>query len=188
MIRENILSICLTLIALMCFYPGISQKMMSFNLNGTVHSNLGEMQFKILNKENSILETVDELIDDDNAFVGGLILFFSVIVPLIKVLLYSLVFTFKELKTRQQIYNVLKAISKWSMADVFVVAIFIAYLSTGSMPSEAYQHVKVFGMSIDIKFLIDIHSSLGEGFYFFLGYCLCSMIGTSLLEIVEYEA
>jgi len=52
-------------------------------------------------------------------------------------------------------------LGKWSMADVFIVALLVVFFSTKQ----------------------DIHSALKveSGLYFFLGYVLLSMIGSSLI-------
>jgi len=53
------------------------------------------------------------------------------------------------------------------MADVFVVAIFVAYLAANGIRES--------------RALVDFNSSLGVGFYYFLGYCLVSIAATQLL-------
>jgi len=53
------------------------------------------------------------------------------------------------------------------MADVFVVAIFVAYLAANGIKEN--------------RALVDFNSQLGAGFYYFLGYCLISILATQLL-------
>ena len=65
------------------------------------------------------------------------------------------------------LFNFVKAIGKWSMADVFVVGVFIAYLSTKS--NEA------------------ISAELYEGFYYFTGYCLISLAAIQAMKISVAE-
>ena len=67
-------------------------------------------------------------------------------------------------QARQRVLNFVEAIAKWSMADVFVVALFITFLAAkasqtapGSTP------------------LIAFHANFGPGFYWFTGYCLFSL-------------
>ena len=54
------------------------------------------------------------------------------------------------------------------MADVFVIAIFIAFLAGNGLQ--------------ETRGLVDFQASLGDGFWFFLGYCLVAIAGTQLLS------
>ncbi len=58
-------------------------------------------------------------------------------------------------------------ISKWSMADVFVIGVFVAYLAANAVEKEGG--------------LLTFEAQLGSGFYYFLGYCLLSILATQLL-------
>jgi len=50
---------------------------------------------------------------------------------------------------------------------VFVVALFVAYLAGNGLKEK--------------RALVDFNSELGSGFYYFLGYCLLSILATQLL-------
>jgi uncharacterized paraquat-inducible protein A len=71
-------------------------------------------------------------------------------------------------KARSMLLTISNAISKWSMADVFVIAIFIAYLAGNGIQES--------------RGLVDFQATLGIGFWYFLGYCLVSILGTQLLS------
>ena len=60
-----------------------------------------------------------------------------------------------------------KAIGKWSMADVFVIAIMVAYLAAVA--------------SKDMDELFSLEAEFSSGFYYFLGYCLLSILASQLL-------
>ena len=62
------------------------------------------------------------------------------------------------------------ALSKWSMADVFVVGVFIAFLATKAIGS---------GEGSD---LLSFDAELGPGFYYFLGFCLLSVLSSALFS------
>ncbi len=65
--------------------------------------------------------------------------------------------------------QVANLISKWSMADVFVVAVIVAYLA-----AQATQNMgEIF--VLDARF--------GSGFWFFLGYCLLSIASAQLMPV-----
>ena len=107
----------------------------------------------------SIWGTVRFLYESKNHLVATLILFFSVTIPVVKsvLLLWILVPLPSRLEPPKKVLLLwLSRIGKWAMADVFVVAVFLAYLATSSM--------KVF------------HAKLESGFYFFLSYCIFSMV------------
>jgi paraquat-inducible protein A len=72
-------------------------------------------------------------------------------------------------------------IGKWSMADVFVVAIFLAVLSTDHAQSVEQHQLSFFGMSLDFEISTQTMSNVGVGFYFFVGYCMISLIGSHLM-------
>ncbi len=122
-------------------------------------------------KTNSIIGTARELFNNNHRSVAFLIILFSVIIPVLKALLLL----FAQLPLRPAIKNrllwVSSVTSKWSMADVFVVAIFVAYLAAKGMQEN--------------RGLVDFDADLGSGFYFFLAYCLISILGTQLVTGVK---
>ncbi len=118
-------------------------------------------------KTNSILSTASELYNNNHVPVAALILIFSVGIPLLKVLLLiGAHLPFREI-IKQRLLWISAVSSKWSMADVFVVAIFVAYLAANGIRES--------------RALVDFKSDLGPGFYYFLGYCVLSIIATQFL-------
>jgi len=118
-------------------------------------------------KTNSILNTAKELYNNNHKPVAGLILLFSVVIPLLKALLMIFAhLPFKAIVKRRLLW-VSSVTSKWSMADVFVVAIFVAFLAGNGLKES--------------RALVDFYSELGTGFYFFLGYCLISILATQFI-------
>ena len=74
-------------------------------------------------KTRSILGTVQDLLDSGNALVAIMIVFFSVIVPAVKGLLtLATLLPIKE-RMRGLMQWVSSNMSKWSMADVFVLSL-----------------------------------------------------------------
>jgi hypothetical protein len=130
----------------------------SLDVSGTVDA---------FNKTRSILGTAEELYANNHVLVAALIITFSVIVPLIKALV--LICTLLPLKRnfRKALLGISNNISKWSMADVFVIAIFIAFLAGNGIQENTG--------------LVDFQATLGRGFWYFLGYCLVSILGTQVL-------
>ena len=69
---------------------------------------------------------------------------------------------------RRRILQFVEAIAKWSMADVFVVALFIAYLAAQASQAPP-------GDPNVPPPLLAFTATFGPGFYWFAGYCLFSL-------------
>ena len=116
----------------------------------------GKTYFYYQNK--GIMEVITMLWKTDNRPVAISLGLFSVIIPvfkLISTLLILILPVFKANKFRK----VLSFLSKWSMADVFVVAAFLAFLSFSNMSP---------GLTMDAKILF--------GLYYFFGYVMLSIV------------
>ena len=101
---------------------------------------------------------------------------------MIKFLLLSLAYAKKNSTLEARIYNIIGKIGKWSMADVFVVAIFLAMLSTNHADTATQQQLAMFGFKLDLLISSETLSALGDGFYYFTSYCLLSLLGTSISQ------
>ena len=75
------------------------------------------------------------------------------------------------------------------MADVFVVAIFLAVLSTNHAETATQQQLALFGFKLDLIVSSETLSALGAGFYYFTAYCLLSLLGTAISQSsISYQA
>lgn len=155
---RNIAAVVLTVVSLALLWPGLTQPVLS--ISATINL-LGQSR-EIFRQTQSIIESVRNLHDSGNDFVAGLILVFSVTVPAIKALLLLAVFTVRRLETRRRLHALVNSVSKWAMADVFAVAVFIAFLAARATDN--------------------LHASAERGFYFFAAYCLLSNLAFQLLE------
>ena len=164
MSTRNICALILILVSLGCLYPGLMFAMLTIKV-GTVLPFVGNVE--IYEATQSIIQTIDRLFATENYFVGWLILLFSVVVPLLKVALLLIVLIFKNYSSRQHLYKFVSAIGKWSMADVFVVSVFMAFLATRSNES--------------------VSAILHEGFYYFTAYCVLSILGTQLIQLDKHS-
>jgi len=131
----------------------------SIDVSGTVNA---------FDKTRSILGTAQELYGNNHVLVALLIVVFSVGVPLLKALILLCILLPVSLKAKSMLLVISNGISKWSMADVFVIAIFIAFLASNGIQES--------------RGLVEFQASLGSGFWFFLGYCLVSILGTQILS------
>lgn len=157
--KRNIPGMLILLVSLGMLIPGLYLDLITLDIS--FNAILG--RFEVYNETRSILGTISDLFNNDNAFVGFLILFFSVIVPVLKAIALLLVATLPQLPARPKIHAFVRIISKWSMADVFVVGVFIAFLSLQSNEN--------------------VNAELHQGFYWFLGYCLLSILASQMIQL-----
>ena len=116
----------------------------------------------------SIWGTVESLARTGNLLVAFLIVFFSLVIPTFKLLLQATSFFITPVQLRRPLLSVNGVLSKWSMADVFVMGLLVAFLA-GSASDQTGN-------------MLTMHSSLGAGFYYFLAYCLFSIAAGSILR------
>ena len=121
---------------------------------------------EVYQQTRSILGSVRHLYDVGSATAATLILLFSVIVPFAKILMVLWAATRSDEAGRERTLHFVEIIAKWSMADVFAVALFIAYLAaqaTQSVPGTAGSAILAFT------------ATFGPGFYWFAAYCVFSL-------------
>jgi uncharacterized paraquat-inducible protein A len=99
-----------------------------------------------------------------------LILLFSVVVPFVKAALVGCAMFVPEPTQRRRVLAFVETIAKWSMADVFVVALFITYLA-----AMASQNVPGSGPPV-----VAFTAQFGAGFYWFAAYCVFSLASQQL--------
>ena len=134
-------------------------------LTEALKTGVGEVE--VYTQTRSIMSAVRNLSDVGSWMPATLILLFSVVVPLTKALLVVVATYMRNVASRQRVLDFVAAIAKWSMADVFVVALFITYLA-----AEATQTVP--GQQGSAP-LIAFDASFGPGFYWFTAYCIFSL-------------
>lgn len=127
-----------------------------------------EGQMQAYSNTRSIWGTVEELARTGNLPVAFLIVFFSVVIPLFKLLLQSASLFISQAQLRRPLLWLNGAMSKWSMADVFVMGLLVAYMA-GSASGQMGD-------------LLTMHATLGPGFYYFLAYCLFAIAAGMLME------
>jgi hypothetical protein len=130
----------------------------------------------------SIVGSVRRLYEVGSPVPATLILLFSVIVPLGKMALVAGAMFMSDAARRRGVLTFVETIAKWSMADVFVVALFIAYLA-----AQASQTANPGAEPALIAFT----AHFGAGFYWFAAYCLFSLASqqfTARIAAPAFEA
>jgi len=133
----------------------------------------------------SILDVVRILIEYggiQTIFVGILILAFSVLFPLCKILA-SMFAVWNPARLRENKFLKWLALKsgKWSMADVFVVAIFMAYIGFDSILTNQLAQIVGGEKATNVVSTQD-HTSLQMGFYLFAAYCIFSLFLSLVTE------
>ena len=135
-------------------------------ITAAVQKSAGDLQ--VYEQTRSIMGAVRRLYQVGSPFPATLILLFSVIVPLGKAALVALAMFMPSPGSRERTLRFVETIAKWSMADVFVVALFITYLAAqaSATPTSGPEAAPA---------LIAFTAHFGPGFYWFAAYCLFSL-------------
>jgi len=112
-----------------------------------------------------IITTIHKLFVVGNYFVAALLLLFSVILPVLKIFLSLVALGVSAPSAHRLSVNLIKGIGRWSMTDVFVVGVLLAFLTA------------------DTAQLTD--ATLGPGLYFFSGYGLLSIAAGQMM--ISYD-
>ena len=159
MTLRNVVAILLTAVSLGLLIPGLTQPVLTI----VASIDLLGVSREVFRQTQSVFQAVRTLHNADNDFVAGLILFFSVTVPFLKALALVIILALRNPVARYRLYLMVRSLSKWAMADVFAVGVFIALLAAqGSDNLDGFA---------------------GPGFYYFASYCLVSNLAFQLLLI-----
>lgn len=108
-----------------------------------------------------IITTIHKLYLVKSYFLATLLLIFSVLLPVLKILFSLIALELEHSRARRASVTMIKIIGRWSMTDVFLVAVLLAFLTA------------------DTSQLTD--ATLGPGLYFFAGYGLLSIAAGQLM-------
>ena len=156
---RNIIALILILVSFALLIPGLIQPLITIKASFTLFGKTSE----IFAQTRSIVGTIESLHDSGNDFVAGLILLFSVIVPFVKGALLGWVVLLRNARLRYRIYRFVRDVSKWAMADVFVVGVYVAHLSA--------------------KATDNLDATAEVGFYYFTAYCLVSLLALQFMVV-----
>jgi len=138
------------------------------SLTASLLRNMGDVE--VFQQTRSIVGSVRRLYEVGSPVPATLILLFSVVVPFVKTALVGWAMFAADEARRRRTLAFVEAIAKWSMADVFVVALFITYLA-----AVASQTAPAAGPP-----LLAFRAEFGAGFYWFAAYCVFSLASQQL--------
>ncbi len=136
----------------------------------------------------SILDVTSTLIKGrtvDLKIVGVMILLFSIVVPFIKLLLSSIFLYSDKVRNSKIVKAIIYHLGKWSMADVFVVAMFMAYIGFYGIITAQLNEIGGNRTGYAIETLN--YSRLSPGALFFTTYCILSIITGILIKRWEIK-
>ena len=119
------------------------------------------IDINLFNEKRSVQGTLQTLWESSNYLSFLLIFLFGIIVPLVKSAIIFYILLAKNVADKW--LQLVSKISKWAMADVFAISIFIAFLGARAMRNTT--------------------AFLEPGFYYFTAYVLLSLVLGGLLKI-----
>jgi paraquat-inducible protein A len=113
-------------------------------------------QFAFWETEHSLISTVGVLLRDGQTFLGGIVLVFSIVLPITKLLYLLLVSTLPpaEIVRQHRRLRALEWLGKWSMHDVLVLALTIFFVkSQGVYDASSLNGVYFFTAAVVLMIL-----------------------------------
>ena len=159
MTTRNKVAVGLTLVSIGLLVPGLAQPALTIVASIPIFNKPTE----IYRQTQNVVQAVRSLYESGNYFVSGLVLLFSIIVPFITAVALAVILMIKAAGPKYRLYLLVRSVSKWAMADVFAVGVFIAFLAA--------------------KATDNLDAVVGSGFYFFVSYCLVSNLAFQFLEV-----
>lgn len=122
---------------------------------------------EVYRKSSSVLETVRTLTDKGHPLVAGLVALFSMVIPILKNLMLLVAVFAAQRPIGQWMCKVSSLLGKWSMADVFLVALFVGFLA--------------FNATSAMNGVLELNATVEAGLYWFSAYCLVSILAGQII-------
>lgn len=164
-----------------------------------IDARIGELNLELLSsnilfydqiiffQSKSILDVVITLIENgkaDTVVVGVLILAFSILFPVGK-LISATWYLFKKNKDNRFIKFMAFKSGKWSMADVMVVAIFMAYIGFQGILNDQLENLNIHEEKVNL--ISTNKSNLQIGFLIFVSFVMFNLILSSILKKITHD-
>jgi len=175
--KERVLGIVFVFAALSFLFLGLQTPFLeveAYNIDLKLTSDIfdglsktfdGRTYYLYQNK--SVFQLITLLFEGGNILVGLCLVLFSIVFPLVKLFASLFACLKPNTKVAQQSIKVIHKLGKWSMADVFISAVFLAVFSFANMNV---------GVDTASKTLI--------GYYFFLAFVFFSIVSGTFLKAV----
>jgi hypothetical protein len=189
--RDRIIYSALTLVALVLLVAGVSLPMID------IEATITEFSFILMGEpvafhdqvlffqSKSIAEVVQLLLVNGDLpliLVSFLVFSFSILLPAMKLTL-TLVAVFRNRLPRSKVWQaVLFRSAKWSMADVLVVALFMAFIGFSGVINNQLTQIERGSATLEV--FTTNQSTLRLGFYMFTAYALAGLLLSERLKKV----
>ncbi len=175
-------SIILLLLGVSMPMIDIDARLNNFTMN-IIGTDLSFDEQYLYYQSKSILDVTWTLIEGrgiDLKIVGIMILLFSIVVPFIKLVLSSAFLYNNKIRNSKLAKGIIYHLGKWSMADVFVVAMFMAYIGFYGIITAQLGDIGRNQTGYAVETLN--YSKLSPGALFFTTYCILSIITGILIK------
>jgi hypothetical protein len=176
------------LISFITLYTSINLPMIE------IDARISEMDFEILKghivfkdqvifyQAKSILDVVEILLRQgkgDAILVGCLVFLFSVLFPVFK-LVSTVIYLFRKEKSNKVVRYLAFNSGKWSMADVMVVAIFMAYVGFKGILDNQLGDIEMHSEQVNL--ITTNRTNLQVGFVTFVAFCMFNLFLSEILK------
>ena len=129
-----------------------------------------------------VCQTLIQMGRPEMMLVGVLVILFSVVFPLLKMLaLGACLFRPDLLRTNRLVKLLAFELSKWSMADVMVLAIFMSFVAFNGVIGSSWDGLRDMPNVQQVQIPTNA-SRILPGYYLFIGFCLSSILLSKKLE------
>ena len=130
-------------------------------------------EVEVFRNSRSIIDTIAALYQSHHFVVAMLIGLFSIVIPAVKLITMLILLLPVTPLIKQRLSKMISVIGKWSMADVFVVAIIVTYMAGNA--------------SAGMGDMLKTQSQFEIGFYYFLGYCIFSIASQMMIDMTQEQ-
>ena len=129
-----------------------------------------------------VFQTLIHMGRPEMTLVGVLVILFSVVFPTLKMLaLVAGLFRPALLRTNRFVKLLAFQLSKWSMADVMVLAIFMSFVAFNGVIGSAFDGLRTVP-NVQQVLIPTNASKILPGYYLFIGFCVASIILSGKLQ------
>ena len=130
-------------------------------------------EVEVFRNSRSIIDTIAALYQSHHFVVAMLVGLFSIVIPAVKLITMLILLLPVTPLIKQRLSKMISVIGKWSMADVFVVAIIVTYMAGNT--------------SAGMGDMLKTQSQFEIGFYYFLGYCIFSIASQMMVDMTQMQ-
>ncbi len=129
-----------------------------------------------------VCQTLMQMGRPEMMLVGVLVILFSVVFPLLKMMALGACLVRPALLRTNRLVKLLAfELSKWSMADVMVLAIFMSFVAFNGVIGSAWDGLRDMPNVQQVQIPTNA-SRILPGYYLFIGFCLSSIVLSKKLE------